>query len=253
MSPARPTLIIAPIVTVSPAHTTSELPPDSPSPLQQKVSSPSAQSSHSKTSAKLTRPTSAGGIFNRFRRPSSQQSSIEERNELSSSKSPISQSPPVLREIQTEADEESLNIFNQNATLPRMSSRHRGGSLQEKSYSQASNPQIPISASLPRDYGSGLLRLTPCDGNETLISSSESCCSASDTTESTSSNSSSLTRSKAGSIDAATLDALIEQLISDSSGKGPAETSTIVAQIQSLRCTEGRQIRGHFFHDVLCV
>lgn len=241
-SSARPALIIAPVVTVSPAHTTSDLPPDTPSkftPLLKTVSrTPSVQSTSSKTSTKSKRPTSAGGILSRLsRRSSSQQSAAD--SELTPSKSPISPLPPVLGEIPTEVDEESLDIFNPNpissprSALPHVASRNRGNSLQDKTHSRASSLQIPISSSLPRDYGSRLLPLTPSDGKDPSILSFDSYYSASSgTVESTSSNSSSyFTRSKDGSIETATLDALVEQLISDSSGKRLTEIIIIVTQI----------------------
>lgn len=145
-----------------------------------------------------------------------------------SSISPISITPPVLREIATESDE-ALDVFEDDqfysaslrSTKHGHITRHRGSSVQEKAHSRQSTLQIPViaSASLPTNYGSRMQPTTPLHEKPPSMMSFDSSASSGTFESSFSSQSPFVERARDGSVEAGTLNGLIEHLITDSSSE----------------------------------
>ena len=204
----------------------------SESPLKPNPPTGSRPSTAGSSSSESKSGRSSFGLLNTFRRHSRSSWQQQQHSELlqtiprsSSSISPIS---PILPEIKTfaeEGDEGAFGAFD-SVQAPRLSkilprapshtfSRHRGGSVKEQPASSQSSLQIPVSSSsLPRDYGSYMPRTPPSDDKPpSVFSDSTSVTSGSESA--VSDEQAFVLQAKDGSIEAATLEGLIEQLITD--------------------------------------
>lgn len=175
---------------------------------------------------KTSRPSSSPGLLSRFR----PRTSLDRRSSKDSTKLPsptvsqISAKPPVLAEIGTEIEDEESDHFDLTGRYitsnhGHIISRYRGNSVQDNRPHLGESLQIEASVSLPSNYGSELLPRTPLDEKPPSMTSFDSSGSAS-TYESVYSNQPPLIlRAKNGSIEAGTLDGLVDQLIKESSSE----------------------------------
>lgn len=234
------------ILTHSPAQIHAELIPESPS----KPISPAGRSSRPSTAGSSSseskgRRSSAFGLFGALKRHSRSSSSrqpsppetFHDVPYSTSSISPISS--PILPEIKTvlpeiktfaaDSNEGAFGVFD-SAQMEALSTisqrrtthdhtvlRNRGGSVLERSTSRGSNLQIYTPSSLPQNYGSHMQPMSTFEGKPpSMLSMDCNASTSSGTMESTASNEPPLvSQAEDGTIEAATLEGLIEQMIAD--------------------------------------
>lgn len=121
--------------------------------------------------------------------------------------SPVSPVSPILPNIKTFSSGSNEDVLGDLLKSP--TSRTRGESVTESLYSMQLNRRV--SSSLPQDYGS--LLMTPVGDRPGSVLSSDSISSG--TLDLSISDESLVARAKDGSIEAATLEALIDQLIAE--------------------------------------